>query len=72
MPKILLTVLFGLVVTGCATVAPRSTVLAASKAEATSELECMVDCLDDLRETCEACADRCLRTDDGPQVASLK
>jgi hypothetical protein len=72
MPKILLTVLFGLLVTGCATISTRTKVAAVPKAEATSELECMVDCLEDLRETCEACADRCLRTDDGPQVASLK
>jgi hypothetical protein len=72
MPKILLTVLFGLLLTGCANIPPRTKVAAVSKAEATSELECMVDCLEDLRETCEACADRCLRTDDGPQVASLK
>ena len=72
MLKIALTVLFVLVMTGCATVVPRSSLLAASKAEATSELECMVDCLEERNETCEGCADRCLRTDDGPQVASLK
>ena len=71
MLKIACIALFGLVVTGCASVAPRSYTLASAKA-VSSELECMVECLDDGTETCQNCADRCLRSEDGPQVASLK
>ena len=70
MLKIAAVALLGLFLTGCASVAQRPSVLASAKpAELSSELECMVECLDDSGETCESCADKCLRTDDGPVVA---
>jgi hypothetical protein len=56
--------------TGCASVA-RLDVGAAEPNEASMELECMADCLDEDGVSCDECAVRCFSTQAGGVVLSL-
>jgi len=56
--------------TGCASVA-RLDVGAAEPSEASMELECMADCLDEDGASCEDCAARCFAAHSGGVVLSL-
>ena len=51
-----------LVLAGCAAAPAKLEVVSASsyRAKASDDLECMVECLEDGSEECEACAERCL------------
>jgi len=59
-----------LLASGCASVA-RLDVGAADPSEASAELECMADCLDEDGASCDDCAVRCFSTHSGGVVLSL-
>ena len=59
-----------LLASGCASVA-RLDVGAADPSEASVELECMADCLDEDGTSCDDCAARCFATHSSGVVLSL-
>jgi len=55
----------------CGSIAVDKRVVAAANEPVVSdEMDCMADCLQDTSETCESCADSCLRQAPSPAVAS--
>lgn len=70
MARIAATMFTLLLAAGCASVA-RLDVGAAEPREASMELECMADCLDEDGASCDDCVVRCLSSQSGGVVLSL-
>ena len=66
----ILVLVFALLLGACGSLPRDERVVASSENEASDEMDCMAECLQDTTEDCESCADSCLRRTPSPAVAT--